>query len=168
MSLDSRTSAGEGHSALVKTILLPLDFSDSSGGLVEVAAAEAAERQARLVLLHVVEPAAEVAGFESDPEMMRVRFGEILEDESRIETVRLKELAADLGKRGLDVDFLVRVGLPADEILDQAKLLQADLVVMGSHGHGALYHLFTGSVVTGVLKSIGCPVLVVPLRRSAA
>ena len=38
---------------------------------------------------------------------------------------------------------------------------------MGSHGHGAVYHLFTGSVVTGVLKHTGCPVLVVPLRDKA-
>ena len=46
-----------------------------------------------------------------------------------------------------------------------ARETGADLVIMGSHGHGALYHLFTGSVVTGVLRRIDCPVLVVPLRQ---
>jgi nucleotide-binding universal stress UspA family protein len=36
---------------------------------------------------------------------------------------------------------------------------------MGSHGHGALYHLFVGSVTTAVLKEAPCPVLVVPSDR---
>ena len=58
----------------------------------------------------------------------------------------------------------MRFGLPADEIIAAVAELGAERLVMGSHGHGALYHLFTGSVVTGVLKRTGCPVLVVPLR----
>jgi nucleotide-binding universal stress UspA family protein len=59
------------------------------------------------------------------------------------------------------------MGLPADEILAAAKERDAGLVMMGSHGHGALYHLFTGSVVTGVLKKTDRPVMVVPLREGS-
>ena len=62
----------------------------------------------------------------------------------------------------------IKFGLPADEIISSARELGAGLVVMGSHGHGALYHLFTGSVVTGVLRRIECPALVVPLRQKKA
>lgn len=145
-----------------------MDFSDSSGRLIEAAEAQARLAAARIVLLHVIEPAAEVVGFETDPEIMRVRSGQDLEDESRIEALRLRELAETLGGRGLRAESMVRLGLPVDEILSQAQALGADWIVMGSHGHGALYHLFTGSVVTGVLKEVDCPVLVVPLRRKTA
>jgi nucleotide-binding universal stress UspA family protein len=148
----------------MKKVLVPVDFSDTQGRLLAAAEAEAKLRGASLFLLHVIEPAAEVAGFETDPEMMRLRIGQDLEAEQRIEAGRLKELATEVARRGLECESAVRFGLPADEILSAAGEHGADLLVMGSHGHGALYHLFTGSVVTGVLKRSPCPVLVVPLR----
>jgi nucleotide-binding universal stress UspA family protein len=148
----------------MKKVLVPVDFSDTQGRLLAAAEAEAKLREAALFLLHVIEPAAEVAGFETDPEMMRLRIGQDLEVEQRIESERLKELAKQVGSRGFTCESAVRFGLPADEILSAAAEQGVDLLVMGSHGHGALYHLFTGSVVNGVLKRSTCPVLVVPLR----
>jgi len=149
-------------------ILVPVDFSDTHGRLLAAAEAEASIRGASLVLLHVIEPAAEVAGFETDPEMIRLRIGQDLDAEQRIETERVKELARAVEGRGIKCEVSVRFGLPADEIISVAAEHGVDLLVMGSHGHGALYHLFTGSVVTGVLKRTNRPVLVVPLRDKTA
>ncbi len=151
----------------MKTLLVPLDFSDTAGRLLSVAQEEARVRGAGLFLLHVIEPAAEVAGFETDPEMMRLQFGQDPEAEQRIEVVRLDDLAEEIRGRGVDCKATVKMGLPADEIMATAKEHDVELVVMGSHGHGALYHLFTGSVVTGVLKKIDRPVLIVPLRNGS-
>ena len=149
------------------TVLVPVDFSDSSGRLLEAARAEAGRRGAALHLLHVIEPAAEVAGFETDPEMMRLRIGQDLAAEERVEGRRLQVMADGMKSRGTACTSEVRLGLPPDEIIAAVKDHGAELVVMGSHGHGALYHLFTGSAVTGVLKHTTCPVLVVPLRQTA-
>jgi nucleotide-binding universal stress UspA family protein len=149
----------------MKMLLVPVDFSDSSGRLLEIAEAEARLRGAGLVLLHAIEPAAEVAGFETDPEMMRMKIGQDLDNETRIEAARLRELADAATSRGVACQTVVKFGLPADEIIAAAEDHGVELVVMGSHGHGALFHLFTGSVVTGVLKKINRPVLVVPLRQ---
>lgn len=146
-------------------ILVPVDFSDTHGRILAAAEAEAKIRGASLVLLHVIEPAAEVAGFETDPEMMRLRIGQDLEAEERIESERLKELAKTVEGRGVSCQTSVKFGLPADEIIAAAAECGAGMLLMGSHGHGALYHLFTGSVVTGVLKRIDRPVLIVPLRE---
>ena len=148
----------------MKKVLVPVDFSDTQEQLLSAATDEAKARGASLVLLHVIEPAAEVAGFETDPEMMRLRIGQDLEVEQRIEEERLAQLAKEITAHGVESESLVRFGLPADEIITAVAELGAERLVMGSHGHGALYHLFTGSVVTGVLKRTGCPVLVVPLR----
>ncbi len=150
----------------MSTIVVPIDFSDASGRLLVAAEDEARRRQAKLLLLHVIEPAAEVAGFETDPQMMRLRIAQDLEDEKRVEVARLKEMAGAVQGRGLDCESSVKFGLPADEIIAASKDHEAAVIVMGSHGHGALYHLFVGSVVTGVLRQTVCPVLVVPLRQT--
>lgn len=160
-------AAGREDACMMK-ILVPVDFSDRSGRLLAVAGEEAKARGAELVLLHVIEPAAEVAGFETDPEMMRLKIGQDLDQEKRVESARLQEMTADLTARGVACSSVVKFGLPADEIISAVQDQGASLVVMGSHGHGALFHLFTGSVVTGVLKLVECPVLVVPLRQKAA
>lgn len=152
----------------MSVILVPVDFSDASGDLLRVAAETAGARGAALHLLHVIEPVATAAGLETDPAMAQLQVAQDLDAEKRIESERLRKTAAEISARGIPCTSEVRFGLPADEILAVAESIAADLVVMGSHGHGALYHLFTGSVVTGVLRRVNCPVLVVPLRQKKA
>jgi nucleotide-binding universal stress UspA family protein len=53
-------------------------------------------------------------------------------------------------------------GSPATLILAQAKIEDADYIVMGSHGHTALYDLLVGSTTYQVLRRTSCPVLIVP------
>jgi nucleotide-binding universal stress UspA family protein len=48
------------------------------------------------------------------------------------------------------------------EILECARAVKADAIVMGRHGHGAMYNLLVGSVTEGVLKRASCPVFLVP------
>jgi len=152
----------------VEKVLVPLDFSDASGRLIAAAEETARTQGASLHLLHVVEPVATATGLETDPAMVQLQVAQDLDAEECIETERLRKLAADIAARGISCTSAVRFGLPVDEIISSARDLGVSLVVMGSHGHGALYHLFTGSVVTGVLRRIECPVLVVPLRQKKA
>jgi nucleotide-binding universal stress UspA family protein len=79
---------------------------------------------------------------------------------------RLEELAAPLRSKGLPVETLASVASPIDEILEQAKACGACMIVLGSHGHGAVYHLFSGSVVTSVLHRSRIPVTVVPVHEN--
>ena len=51
-----------------------------------------------------------------------------------------------------------------DKVLDEADKHGADLIVVGSHGHGALFEFLVGSVTSGILRASKCPVLVVPAR----
>jgi len=77
---------------------------------------------------------------------------------------RLKNLAGPLVAAGINVEPVTLIGLAVDDILEQAAKYNADYIMLGSHGHGALYHLFSGSVVTGILKRAKCPVIVVPSK----
>ena len=85
--------------------------------------------------------------------------------EFRREHRDVEALAGELRDAGRDVTALCVQGPTIDTILAQADQLQADLIVVGSHGHGATYDLLVGSVSSGVIRKSKVPVLVVPARN---
>lgn len=80
------------------------------------------------------------------------------EDDAR---VVLEPLRALLAQQGIDATFVHRVGPVAEEIASFAEAGKFDLLVMGSHGQGALANLVLGSVATKVLALCKVPVLLV-------
>jgi nucleotide-binding universal stress UspA family protein len=66
------------------------------------------------------------------------------------------------------VTTAVAVGAPAAEIVRYAREHAADLIVLGSHGHGAFRRFMLGSVAERVIRQAGCPVMVVPHRTQRA
>jgi nucleotide-binding universal stress UspA family protein len=74
----------------------------------------------------------------------------------------LKPIRSYFGKkRDLKVDFVVKSGAAADNIVALADKGSYDLIIMGSHGHGTLGNLVMGSVATKVLAHSRVPVLLV-------
>ena len=65
---------------------------------------------------------------------------------------------------GPDVEVIIDSGQAAHQILEHAKSLPADVVVIGTHGAGGFEHLLLGSVTEKVLRRAACPVLTVPPR----
>lgn len=118
---------------------------------------------ARLVLLHVVQ---------SPPFLINDYYG--IDPGSVIEIVAIGEKAAfkqlealrqRWQKKELKVKSLQMSGAPVPSIITQAGELKAAYIVIGSHGHGAVFDLFVGSTTHGVLRRARCPVLVVPTIR---
>jgi nucleotide-binding universal stress UspA family protein len=72
-----------------------------------------------------------------------------------------KPIRSFFKKQGLEADYALKVGHAADTIAAVADKGNYDLLVMGSHGHGALGSLVMGSVAMKVLASCKVPVLVV-------
>jgi nucleotide-binding universal stress UspA family protein len=142
----------------MKTILAAVDFSDASPIIVAHAAEIARALEARVILLHVVEPIASYVPVGSAMDVIETAPPPIMEQDLAAQQSHLDRLAAGVE----NVTTSAVIGLAADEIVTQAQEHGADFIVLGSHGHGALYHLFAGSVVTGVLKRARIPVLVVP------
>jgi nucleotide-binding universal stress UspA family protein len=74
----------------------------------------------------------------------------------------LKPIRAFFGKHsGVDAQYLFRVGEPGEQIAEMARKGGFDLMMMGSHGHGALARLVLGSVTSRVLASCEVPLLIV-------
>ena len=73
----------------------------------------------------------------------------------------LKPIRAFFAKQGFDAEFEHHVGDAGEQIAAFARKGKFDLVVMGSHGHGALARLVVGSVTGRVLASCEVPLLIV-------
>jgi len=142
----------------MKTILVPVDFSDTTPPVLAEAQVLAQALGCDLVLLKVAEPEPDFVGFEPGPVTVRVAVAH----DYRAEHVRLDELKAHAAAGGRAVTALHVQGPIVEKILDQATERGARMIVMGSHGHGALYELLVGSITQGVLKGAKCPVVVVP------
>jgi len=147
----------------MKTILAAIDFSDVTEHLVEVARDMARAHGAALYLLHVEESEPDFVGYEPGPQHVR--------DQVAHEAVRhFKEensLRDQLRAEGIDAHSMVLQGPFVEKVLAEAARHSADLIVVGSHGHGAVYHLLLGSVTEGIIKGAKCPVLVVPAPKKA-
>ena len=150
----------------MKSILVPLDLSDATTSLLEHAGNFAKALQAKVYLLHVIEPVASYVPVGASMDVLAAPAPSQSPDPADVEK-RLRHLAETLVNKATQVDIKAVIGLAVEEVLASAESDSVDYIVMASHGHGALYHLFSGSVVTGVLKRAKCPVLVVPASSSA-
>lgn len=145
----------------MKKILVCVDFSVSSGPILEQAAKFAKMESAELVLIHAAEPNPDYVGYEAGPEVVRIQMAEVYRNEHR----KLQELADEMAQKGITVTSELVQGPSAETILKHADSLGASMLIMGTHGHGKLYHMILGSVSQDVLKKTKVPVLLVPVRE---
>ena len=144
------------------TILVPLDFSTITDTVVNTVENAAKAYGADVVLLHVEPPEPDFVGYEPGPQHVRDNVAhQISEDHEALHTVRDR-----LRNKGISTEVLLIQGPIVEKILSESQRLDADQIIIGSHGHGALYQLLVGSVCEGVLKSATCPVTVVPAAKS--
>jgi nucleotide-binding universal stress UspA family protein len=140
----------------MKTVLSLIDFSDTSDPVLEAASELARAFHAKIVLAHVFKPAA----VPNEYSPLVEDFGAADENRAREELLQMRrELEGD----GLTAESILLYGPAAAAIRAEAERIAADFIVLGSHGHGALYDLFAGSTAADLLRLAPCPVLVVPV-----
>lgn len=145
----------------MKTILAPIDLSDAAAGVTSEARALAGILGGKVHLLHVVPPPVVIN--EYSPEAER-----LADEEKQSAELSLEHWQRHLAEAGVEADASLRHGPPVMTILDEAGRTAADYIVMGSHGHGALYNLLVGGTASGVIQKSPCPVVVVPTQRALA
>lgn len=146
----------------MKTILVPVDLSAATPRVCAAACDLARLIDGRLVLLHVVAPPPVIMNdyyaFETGHLVQALAAAE------KSATRKLQALARRFAKR-CPVQTQQVTGQPVGTILAKARALKAAYIVLGSHGHGAMFDLIVGSTTHGVLRKARCPVLVVPMER---
>lgn len=144
----------------MKTIVTAIDFSDVTARVVKAASAIAKATGSRLYILHIAAPDPDFVGYGVGPKTVRKTRARLVRGEHR----RLQHMEARLRSQGVKAIALLVQGPTVEKIVREAKRLKVGMVVVGSHGHGALRKLLVGSVAEGVLRGSPCPVLVVPAR----
>jgi nucleotide-binding universal stress UspA family protein len=145
----------------IRRILCPVDFSDHSRSALDQAIAIARWYDSTVTVVHVFSPPV-IAAYGPLP----VAFEPVLL--TPVECSQLlascKRFIAAEAAPGVPVDAVIRQGNVAAEILDHATKMDADLLVIGTHGRSGFERLILGSVTEKVLRKARCPVLTVPRR----
>ena len=158
-----QTDDAHGNERLIdyRLFLVPVDFSEHSKKTIQYARQLAALTGAGIRLLHVFQipeyPAAFYHGLYLENEAVKIH----LETAKCEATAQLSLIAEQMRANGLQAEPILRHGNPYEEIVNAAKELGVDLIVIGSHGYTGLGHLLLGSTADRVLQYAPCPVLVV-------
>lgn len=148
-----------GQDQLLQRILVPVDFSECSENAIRFATAVALRTGAEIKLFHSVHVPLQTA------EMVNFPMAELEKTAVARLAAVVDEIVFWLDKErfpALKVLSQVTVGFAAEEIATQAAHDKTDLIVMGTHGTGALEGMLLGSNTTAVLQRVTCPVLVIP------
>jgi nucleotide-binding universal stress UspA family protein len=142
----------------LRRILLPIDFSKYSNAALNYAVAFTEKFDAELNLLHVVQNLALVI-----PDVITVEPATLPTAETITPAVQagFQRLIAEHQLQRFQIKQHVREGTPFHEIIRCAREIDADLIVMGTHGHSGLAHVLLGSVTEKVVRKAPCPVLTV-------
>lgn len=151
------TEPGSRQILAFKQILVPIDFSDCSTAALEYGLALAEKLDAKVILLHVVEPAAYPENYLLTP----ATLDEANQNLMSAGRERLATLEQKAQGHGRPIETLVRMGRAQSEIPDTAKAIGADLIVLGTHGYSGLKHVLLGGTAERVVRHAPCPVLTV-------
>jgi nucleotide-binding universal stress UspA family protein len=146
----------------IRRILCPTDFSEFAQRALHQAVPLARWYDASLTALHVVPPAVPVDGMFPQPLPPLANEGV----RTRLER-DLDAFVAPAREAGVACHTALREGAVPARILEVARELPADLLVMGTHGQGGLERLVLGSVTESVLRKAPCPVLSIPREERA-
>jgi nucleotide-binding universal stress UspA family protein len=147
----------------MRSILVPVDFSAVTTSVIEHARRIAEAFSSKVCLLHVAAPDPAFVGWDPGPDVVRHQRATDLREEHR----QIQDLAQSLREAGIEAQSLLVQGSTVETILERAEKLQADLIIVGSHGHGALYRALLGSISEGIVRHSPCPVLIIPAKGEA-
>jgi len=148
----------------MKTILVPIDFSRVSEKTAATAFSLVQDIHVNVVFLHVLDGKEPIqlstTARKESTAAQSVRSSE--------PTEKLRELVRKAQAQGIIATYRIVQGATIAQILDQAKQLRADLIVMGSHDYGNAEGSTVGSTTRGVLYATPCPIVVVPSDRTTS
>jgi nucleotide-binding universal stress UspA family protein len=144
----------------VKSILVPVDFSKATDRILQATTTIAKALDARVTVMNVAPREPDVFG----QQLTRKVITEPVPENVREQYEKLMACAKRLEDAGVVVKPLLVRGDRVRTVMREVEREEADLIVMGSHGRGALYRRLMGSVSEGVMREAKCPVLIIPSK----
>lgn len=142
----------------IKNILVPLTLTKASKNILDYAVSLADKFNAKLTVLHVLrEPKMDLSEIDYESGFLQ-KVKEHQEKEMRDELERL--ITKECSKK-YNISYEMKWGQPYVEIVNKAKSINADIIIMGTHGRTGLSHVLLGSVAEKVLRLAPCPVMII-------
>ena len=148
------TSLNQGS---MKTILIPFDFSEYALAALQSAKKIAAKATVQLISVTVIPSQID---WDLLPEKARKTYPD-LQEELDETSARIPEYLKMMSFSKNEIQVIVKIGVPAEQILRVIDAQQADLVVLGTYGKGFSEGKFIGSTLQNVLRNAPCPILAV-------
>jgi nucleotide-binding universal stress UspA family protein len=142
--------------ASIQRVLLATDFSETSTYAAEYAVLIAKQFGAALHVLHVVENVSPIL-----MDGLAYLPPDFFEEMEKAAAEKLERVIARDKRDKLAVTLTMRRGAPFVEIVKYAKEQNMDLIVLGTHGRGAIAHALMGNIAEKVVRKASCPVLTI-------
>jgi len=140
----------------MKNIVVAVDFSDNTDLLIKQAVDLAKGFSSNVFLIHIESPNEDISGRETTEGIDEIH------QEFHKETELLKGLAQTIRDYNIETHAIFVEGVIVDSILEEARRVNANVIIAGTHGHNVIEGLFLGGVSQGIVKQSICPVLLVP------
>jgi len=146
----------------ISKVVTPVDFSDNSKIIAESSAYMAGKFGASMYLVFVVQNFDDYSGFFVPQMSMPTLEGELVESAETKMASFCEEMVEYCKSAGVkELSYKVFMGDVGEQIVDYASKLEADLIVMGTHGYKGLEKIMFGSVADKVVRSAPCPVMTI-------
>ena len=144
-----------------KTILFATDFSEGSDFAFKAALSMAGKYDSKLIVIHVINEPVDLRGFY----VPHISFDK-LEEEIEQGAEKLMEKFCRTHMQDFNnYETYVLPGIPYDEIIKKAESLNADLIIMGTHGRTGLDHVLFGSTAEKVVRKSPIPVMTIRIKE---
>jgi len=136
-------------------LLVAVDLSPETEKVVAVARRLALATGAQVFVVHCAEPDPDLVGYDRDE----------VADRFQCDHAMVQDCAEQLRAEGVDATALMILGPTVQTTLREARRLEAELIIVGSHCRGVAYEMLVGSDSAGIVRQTEIPVLLVPTRR---
>jgi nucleotide-binding universal stress UspA family protein len=142
-------------------LLIAIDLSDATDKILDHIKKFALKIKPKIWIVHVVQPDPDFVGYEVGPKAER----DFIAKKFQKKHTNLQKISEQLRETGLEATPLLLQGATVETILEEADDIDADMIIVGSHGRGMMYNIFIGSVSKEILKNSKRPVLIIPTRE---
>lgn len=143
----------------IKNILVAIDFNDSVGDLLNYAESLAIKYNSKVWVVHVAAPNPDFVGYEPGPQYIRdFKAEELSEDHKAIQ-----KLCDSFIDETVECEALLIQGSTVETVIEEAKKLNSDLLIVGTHKHSFFHDLFSENVSLELLKKAEIPLLAIPI-----
>ncbi len=142
-------------------LLVAIDFSEITKLVLEKVEEIALKTSAKVWLIHVAQPDPDFIGYDVGPDSER----KFMATKFRDHHVKIQEMSNVLKKKGIDITPLLVQGPTIETIIDEAEKLNVDMIIVGSHGHGTMFHILVGSISKGLINKSPIPLLIIPAKK---